>query len=161
MAEMLLTWTLRDAGWADVAVTDHQTQADAAASYVSEAPEDLLTAVARLVLGEAETRVQFEAEPTAFRWILRRDGHDVAIRLLELADGRAPDNAGTEIWSSRQSVDTLARTVLRCFDQVAHQHGEDEYRRRWRRPFPRSELEALRTAWRTSQSSRDDEQVSS
>jgi hypothetical protein len=63
-----------------------------------------LTAVARLVLGEKETRAQFEAEPTAFRWIFHREGTDVWIQLLELADSGKHDKAGTEIWSSWQTI---------------------------------------------------------
>ncbi|MEV6236445.1 hypothetical protein [Lentzea sp. NPDC051838] len=30
-----------------------------------------------------------------------------------------------------------------------HFHRKAEYEREWRRPFPRFELEGLRTAWRT------------
>jgi hypothetical protein len=47
---MAMTWQ-PDAGWADITVTDHQTEARIVASYVTAAPEDLLTAVARLVSG--------------------------------------------------------------------------------------------------------------
>ncbi|HZD70033.1 MAG TPA: hypothetical protein VFA45_14355, partial [Actinomycetes bacterium] len=67
MTRMALTWTLEGRGWAKCTVTDEQTQAEVTASYLSSAPEDLLTAVMRLVLGDNETRAQFEAEPTAFR----------------------------------------------------------------------------------------------
>ena len=100
------------------------------------------------MVGENETRAQFEAEPTAFRWIFHRDGSNVWIRLLELPDGRRHDNAGTEIWSSWQTVDTVARAMTRCFDEVARRYGESGYRSRWNEHFPRSELEALRAAWR-------------
>lgn len=151
MAGMSVTWSLAGSGWADIVVADHQAEAEATASYITTAPEDLLTAVARLVLGENETRAQFEAEPTAFRWIFYREGTDVWTRLLELPDGRKHDNAGTEIWSSWQTVDTVARAVVRCFDEVASKYGESGYRGKWNEHFPRFELEALRAAWRASQ----------
>ncbi|MEW2373885.1 hypothetical protein AB0940_31670 [Streptomyces sp. NPDC006656] len=112
----------------------------------------LLTAIARLISGEAETHAQFEAEPTAFRWIFYRAGNDVWIRLLQLSDGAAHDNAGTEIWSTQQSVGTVARAVIRCFDEVAKKYGESGYRGRWGEHFPRTELEALRSLWRTHRS---------
>lgn len=65
------------------------------------------------------------------------------------ADGRGlPDTAGTVIRSSHQTIETLARTAVRAFDQVAWELGEDGYRSRWGRAFPRSELEVLRSAWR-------------
>jgi hypothetical protein len=151
MAGMSMIWNLNGTGWADIVVADHQREAEATASYITAAPEDFLTAVARLVLGEGETRAQFEAEPTAFRWIFYREGNDVWIRLLELPDGRNHDNDGTEIWSSWQTVDTVARAVVRCFDDVVSKYGESGYRGKWNQHFPRSELEALRAAWRASQ----------
>jgi hypothetical protein len=145
---MALTWTLEGRGWAKCTVTDEQTQAEVTASYLSSAPEDLLTAVMRLVLGDNETRAQFEAEPTAFRWIFSRDGNDVWVQLLELTDGRRHDKAGTKIWSSRQAIDSVARAVIRCFDEVVWRYGASSYQDKWGQPFPRIELEALRTAWR-------------
>jgi hypothetical protein len=39
--------------------------------------------VSQLVAGESETRAQFDAEPTAYRWIFYRHGDDVWIRILE------------------------------------------------------------------------------
>ncbi|MCY0954798.1 hypothetical protein [Streptomyces sp. H27-S2] len=106
--------------------------------------------MARLVTGEAEARVHFEAEPTVFRWILYRAGTDVWIRVLELADGSEHDNAGTEIWSSQQSIGAVVRAVVRCFDEVARKYGESGYRGKWGEHFPRFELEALRDAWHKS-----------
>jgi hypothetical protein len=108
----------------------------------------LLGAVTRLVLGADEARAEFEAEPTVYRWIFRRTGEDADIRLLLVADHKLPDEAGTIIWRSRQPVDVLARVVVRAFDAVATTHGEVGYEARWGRPFPRFELDALRTAWR-------------
>ncbi|MFF2119124.1 hypothetical protein ACFVXH_17535 [Kitasatospora sp. NPDC058184] len=152
MADLRLIWTLDGPGWADCRVTDGQNDAEVTASYITNAPEDLLTAIARLVSGEAETRAQFEAEPTAFRWIFYREGDDVWIRLLRLPDGARHDNAGTEIWSTQQDVDTVARAVIRCFDDAATKYGESGYRGKWGEHFPRTELEALRSLWRTHRS---------
>ncbi|WP_411123813.1 hypothetical protein [Streptomyces sp. x-19] len=148
MTDLQLTWTLRGHGWADCRVADARAEADVTASYITEAPEDFLTAVARLFAGETETRVQFEAEPTAFRWIFYREGAAVWIRLLKLAHGSDHDNAGTEIWSTLQSIDVVAQAVIRCFDEVARHQGESGYRGKWGEHFPRAELEALRAARR-------------
>jgi len=145
---MRMTWVLDGRGWATCTVEDHQAKAEVSVSYISNAPEDLLTAVARLLTGQAETRAQFEAEPTAYRWIFYRQVDDVWICLLELPDGRAPDNKGTEIWSGRLGIDALGRAVIRCFDEVARTYGESGYRGTWGEHFPRIELEALRRLWR-------------
>lgn len=154
MADLQLVWTLSGHGWADCKVADARAEAEIIASYITNAPEDLLTAVARLVAGEAETRAQFEAEPTAFRWIFYRADDDVWIRLLELPDGSKHDNVGTEIWSSQQNIDVVARAVIRCFDEVAEKYDVSGYRGKWGEHFPRTELEALRSLWRTHRSDR-------
>ncbi|MFH0179110.1 hypothetical protein ACIA6D_42780 [Streptomyces cacaoi] len=147
MAHLRLAWVLSGRGWAECIVSDHQAEAEVTASCITTAPEDLLAAVTRLIVGETECRAQFEAEPTAFRWIFYREGTDVWIRLLELARGSDHDNRGTEIWSTQQNIDVVARAVIRCFDEVTREYGESAYRGKWGEHFPRIELEALRTAW--------------
>ncbi|WP_181018923.1 hypothetical protein [Streptomyces roseicoloratus] len=144
-----ITWTLAGSGWVDCTLEDHQARVELTASYIGNAPEGFLAAVARLVGGEAETRAQFEAEPTAYRWIFHREGEDTWLRLLELRDGSDHDNKGTEIWSSQLGIDQLARAVIRCFNEVAQTYGESSYRGKWGEHFPRTELEALRRLWRT------------
>ncbi|WP_369214098.1 hypothetical protein [Streptomyces flavofungini] len=142
-----ITWTLTGSGWADCTLEGHQEKAELTASYITSAPEDLLTAVARLVAGETETRAQVEAEPTAYRWIFYREGTDTWTRVLELRDSSEHDNRGTEIWSCQLGIDQLARAVIRCFDEVAQTYGESGYRGKWGEHFPRAELEALRRLW--------------
>ncbi|MGB3442538.1 MAG: hypothetical protein WBA97_27670 [Actinophytocola sp.] len=129
---------------------DDHASADAVASFVTDGPEQLLQAVARVLLYETDTQAEFEAEPTVYRWFFHRDGTAVAIRLVEAVNSNAPEQAGTVIWRSQQPTTTLARAVIRAFDNVAHALGEDGYETQWGRPFPRHELEALRSAWRTS-----------
>ncbi|WP_328665758.1 hypothetical protein [Streptomyces sp. NBC_00328] len=144
---MRMTWTLDGHGWANCTVEDQQAKVELTASYITSAPEEFLTAMARLVSGETDTRAQFEAEPTAFRWIFYRQGDDAWIRILELRRGSDHDNKGTEIWSSQLRIDALARAVIRCFDEVARTYDESGYRGKWGEHFPRTELEALRRLW--------------
>ncbi|MEW2252743.1 hypothetical protein [Streptomyces sp. NPDC006975] len=150
-----ITWTLGTHGWADCTVEDQQAKAELTASYISNAPEDFLTAVARLVAGEAENRAQFEAEPTVYRWIFYREGEDVWVRVLELRHGSDHDNKGTEIWSAQLPIDALVRAVIRCFDEVARSYGESGYHSKWGEHFPRTELEALRRLWHAHRRSDD------
>ncbi|WP_328322378.1 hypothetical protein [Streptomyces sp. NBC_00388] len=145
-----MTWTLDGHGWANCTVEDQQAKVELTVSYITSAPEEFLTTVARLVSGETETRAQFEAEPTAFRWIFYRHSDNVWIRLLQLPCGSDHDNKGTEIWSSQLHVDALARAVIRCFDDVARAYDESGYRGKWGEHFPRTELEGLRRVWKVS-----------
>ncbi|MGW0469820.1 hypothetical protein [Streptomyces coeruleorubidus] len=151
MQSLAITWTLGSRGWAVVKVADDQGEAEAVASYLTDAPEQFLCAVARLVLGDEETRAELEAEPQVYRWFFRRDGSVVDIRLVLADDVRAPDSTGVVVWSGRHTITALARSTVRAFDRIDHEQGEDAYWSRWGRPFPRTELEALRTAVRSHQ----------
>ncbi|MFI5533638.1 hypothetical protein ACIA8O_34390 [Kitasatospora sp. NPDC051853] len=145
-----ISWTLAGAGWAVCTLEDHRAGIELVASRIGRTPEELLTAVARITAGAAEERVRFEAEPTVHQWVVRREGEEARIRVLELRDGRerGGDGRETEIWSGRAGVERLARAVIRCFDEAARANGEDGYLDAWGEAFPRTELEALRRLWR-------------
>lgn len=129
MGSLAITWTLHSHGWAYVKVADDQGQAEVIASYVTDGPEQFLYAVARLMLGDEDTRA--------------------SIRLVRADDGRMPDTSGTLLWSGLHTVTALARSTVRAFDRIVHELGEESYEDQWGRPFPRAELEALRIAMRT------------
>ncbi|MFI6347726.1 hypothetical protein [Streptomyces sp. NPDC050560] len=189
-----VVWTLGAHGWATCAVAHGAHGTELAASYVGPGPEELLTAVVRLLAGEDGTSARFEAEPGTHLWTFRRiraaaggpADDPVLVRLLppdggspadrespeygapghgsaEYGDGGDPDGAGpdggdpdhagpdggarsTAAWSTVVEADTLARALVRCFDDVARAHGEDGYRALWGAPFPRTALESLRRA---------------
>ncbi|MFF3951546.1 hypothetical protein ACFYYN_43205 [Streptomyces sp. NPDC001902] len=153
MASLTITWTLRYQGWAYVKVADDQGESKVIASDITNGPEQFLNAICRLVEGDADTRAEFEGEPTAYRWFFHRDGSEVDIRLVMAEDREAPDASGAVLWSGRHSIMALSRSAVRAFDQVAHELGEEGYAAQWGRSFPRTELEALRTAMRIQGSS--------
>ncbi|MEU8002270.1 hypothetical protein AB0B66_14000 [Catellatospora sp. NPDC049111] len=144
---MRVGWRLQHHGWAVCALRDDAAYGEALVSYVTDGPEEFLTAVARIVLGQTHSRVQFEAEPAAYRLNFQRDRSEVDIRLSHVRTRDLPDEAGTTVWTSRQPLTVLARAVIRAFDAVDAEHGEAGYLSAWGRPFPRTELSALRSAW--------------
>lgn len=151
MTGMSFTWTIKGVGSADCRIADDQSEARVHVSYISTAPESFLNGVTRIVLGARHIKVHFEGEPGSHRWIFDRYGHYVDIRLLALEYGNLPESEGRIVWEShRQTVDALARAVIRGFDQVARDPGEDKYLKEWTSPFPRNELEDLRAAWRAT-----------
>jgi hypothetical protein len=148
MRSLAITWTLRHHGWALVEVADDQGEAEVLASYVADGPEQFLYAITRLVMGDADTRAELEGEPQVHRWFFHRDGPEADIRLVTADDGRAPDGSGAVLWSGRHTITALARSAVRAFDRVANELGEESYASQWGRPFPRTELEALRAVMR-------------
>ncbi|MGV9655233.1 hypothetical protein [Streptomyces sp. NPDC003554] len=146
VGSLSITWTLRHHGWAFVKVADDEGETEVFASYVTGAPEQFLCEITRLMLGKRDARVEFEGEPQVYRWFFHRDGSDVDIRLVRAKIDREPDNSGITLWSGRHTSAALGRSTVRAFDQIAHELGEEGYESQWGRPFPRTELEALRTA---------------
>ncbi|MFE3758685.1 hypothetical protein ACFXO9_30655 [Nocardia tengchongensis] len=104
---MSIHWQLEDFGWANVRVSDENMEATAVASYVTGAPQYLLRAVTDIVRGVPEARAEFEAEPTVYRWLFRRQGNEIDIRLLEVANYDLPtrqeSNAGAAVKPSGRS----------------------------------------------------------
>ncbi|MGW6054761.1 hypothetical protein [Streptomyces sp. NPDC055189] len=149
MAPLTITWKLWSHGWAFLKVADDHSASEVLASYVTDGPEQFLYAIARLATGERYARADLEGEPQIYRWFFHQDGPDVDIRLLVADDDQAPESSGTVLWAGCHPISVLARSAVRAFDQVAHDVGEEGYASQWGRPFPRPELEALRTAMRT------------
>ncbi|WP_431972100.1 hypothetical protein [Nocardia sp. bgisy134] len=143
MADMTMTWELAGTGWVRVHVSDNGNEAKAIASYLTEAPEDMLNAVASLRSGDATARVFFEAEPNAYIWLFDSTDSKVHIRLVGREYSDDPDSAETELWSTYQTLDHLVCTVIGAFEEVARQHGDDGYLKEWCRPFPHAALQAL------------------
>jgi hypothetical protein len=137
---LTIEWTLAGRGWAECTVSDGTASARLIASYITPAPEDLLGAVTRIVVGEPAAQAEFDAEPAIQNGSFHREGDAVQVRIASDGDG--------EPWTTRQDVGDLARAVIRAFDHVAWTIGPDADAERWGRPFPHRELEALRTAWR-------------
>ncbi|HEU5474271.1 MAG TPA: hypothetical protein VFV67_26790 [Actinophytocola sp.] len=148
MTGLRLRWLLTGPGWAQCFVGDDRSEVELTVSYVTTAPEELLVGITRLLLTETEIRVEFHAEPTVVRWDFHREDDQVSVRLLQLSDQDGPDRAGQVIWSTRQDIGTVARAVIRCFDDVVHTYGTSGYRGTWGDEFPGAELETLRSAWR-------------
>ena len=151
MTSLGITWTLLSHGWASVKVADDHGQGEAIVSYITDGPEQFLYAIARLVIGDGVTRVELGGEPQVYRWLFHRDGSEVDVRLILADDDRAPDDSAKVLWSGRHTVTALARSAVRAFDRIDHEQGEESYESHWGRPFPRTELEALRTAMRAHQ----------
>ncbi|WP_433672165.1 hypothetical protein ACQP06_11290 [Nocardia sp. CA-136227] len=145
---MSIHWQLEDFGWANVRVSDENIEATAVASYVTGAPQYLLRAATDIVRGVPEARAEFEAEPTVYRWLFRRQGNEIDIRLLEVDNYDLPDSSGIQRWRSCQTVWALAASVCICFRDVLRHYGFQGYLDQWGRPFPRNELEALISATR-------------
>lgn len=132
-------------------------------SRVTTAPEDLLSALTALLTGEGTASVRWRSESFLHHWhftcadsrlhvsVRRQPDHLEAPADSEAqAEGADAPADGAEIWSAHQPVRAFARALIKAFDHVLRVYGRIGYRQQWGAPFPRNELEALRTICRAA-----------
>ena len=147
MGDFAIDYRITGSGWAEASVRDAEGGVTVTASYLSDALRSLVDAASLLCEGLGESRCSWDEEPGEFRWIFRRVDHDVELRILRFDElwGGQPDQAGVEVFASRQPAATVVRAVLRAADAVLHRMSEDEYERAWHEhPYPRAAVERLR-----------------
>jgi hypothetical protein len=147
MAGLSLSWTVPGPGSSRCTIDDGKTHATVPASYLSDAPNDLIHTVTRVIEGSKLSRIQFAGEPGAYRWSFHRYGDFVDIEILSVTHERMSDSDGRPVWSTdRQPVADLARACVDCFTSLKDTLGEDTYERSWGFPFPATSLVLLTNA---------------
>ncbi|MFF3603057.1 hypothetical protein [Streptomyces sp. NPDC002463] len=148
--DLQFRWELVGVGGATYRIADGTSEHRAHVGYCTDALADLLYAVTGLYGDSSGERVSFDLEPVETRWLLRREGSDVAITVFEFPDGAtswgsSDETGGTLSWSSAQSRSALGHAVLEAAESVLREHGEAGYLEKWMRyPFPVAALQDLR-----------------
>jgi hypothetical protein len=121
---------------------------DLTASYIDDALGNLLRAVRLLVEGDAEARASWLEEPGEYRWVLRRHGDQVRVRILEFPGwSKPPDRKGAVLLDVRCDLCRLVAAVAAGARRALEEHGEAGYRKLWvYGEFPTEDLQALEAA---------------
>jgi hypothetical protein len=141
------SYALTGTGWAKAHLANDEMETTIPASYLSDSLGDLLEAVGVLLEGAVEARCSWDVEPGEYRWLFDRSGPDVRVRVLAFPElwGKAPDDAGTLVFETREPLRALASAVLEGALAVLDQYGEEKYKARWvEHPFPTAHLELIR-----------------
>lgn len=136
-------------GWSEVRLSDGEHVVLVEAWHLSDPLRDLLEAVTLAVEGVRETRCSWlHDEPGEWRWVFRRLGESVELRVLEFDTARdAPDEQGREIFRTLQPAQRLGRAVLSTGQRMLNDLGQEGELDEWvRHPFPVPQLERLRRA---------------
>jgi hypothetical protein len=135
-------------GWADARIAIGHEFATPTASYLSDALGDLIRAVRALCEGAHEARASWDEEPGEYRWIFRRGGSTVRVRLLAFPEWRAvvdaPDADGEVLLDAECHVSDLGSAIASGARRLLDEVGADAYHEKWvEDPFPVDELTAL------------------
>ena len=133
-------------GWAMATLDDGLDVVEFEVSYLSDAPRDLLLAVAAVQDGATFASASWHLEPEERRWQLYRSGCEVTVGVLAFADlfAHQPDVEGQLIFACRDSVNGIAAAIAHGFRVVLDEFGEKGYRRWWpEHQFPTGLLELV------------------
>jgi len=145
-----ISYQLVGTGWSECTVRVNGAHATVSASYLSNALEDLVTAVTAALRGHPRPTASFAEEPGEYRWVFEPtpDGQ-VRVRILEFQElwGDRPDQEGKEIFSAQCRLRTFAGALLSELQRLEQTHGLKGYQERWvEHEFPKermAELEGL------------------
>lgn len=117
-------------------------------SYLSDAPADLIMAVALLFEGRSETVCSWQEEPGQYRWLFKREESVISIQVLwfDTAFSRKYNEDGMEVFSAGDELLRFSRKVLRAFHAISLKYTEEEYHQTWGYDFPAQELNRLKDA---------------
>ncbi|WP_107091982.1 MULTISPECIES: hypothetical protein [unclassified Streptomyces] len=156
--DLQFTWELVGVGGVTYRIDDGVSEHETHIGYCTDALADLLYAMTGLYGDSSGERFSFDREPMETRWLLRRQGVDVAVDVFEFPDGATSwgsldETGGVLLWSSTQPRSVLCHAVVEAVEVVLREHGETGYQEKWvRHPFPVAALQDLRRLHR-----RDDE----
>jgi hypothetical protein len=136
-------------GWLNATLSNGEETVAITASYLSDAPGDLLRATLSLVEGAPEARVIWMEEPGEYRFILRGAGIDLHLELLWFDDwsNRRSDAQGKTVLKGQERLESWRKQVASEFNRLYREWGEDGYKERWiKYEFPTAEFQRLRVA---------------
>ena len=124
-----IAYDIVGAGWAKCTIRVDDACATVTASYLSDALDDLASAVAASLRGHPHATASFTEEPGEYRWIFEpvSEGR-VSVRILEFKEmwGGRPDEDGAVIFHAQCRLRTLAaRCCLSYRDWNAHMGWQD------------------------------------
>lgn len=140
-------------GWATAGISLRGLRAVVSASHVADALGDLLRAVSDLCVGAEESRCAWAEDPGEFRWILRRAGGAVLVRIVHVTTyaPEARDDDGHTVWEGSVPLQDLVRAVVDAAQSVLEDVASDPSAAGWQAyGFPHgtvAELESHLASW--------------
>ena len=139
-----LTINIVDHGWLEAVVNSDEHNACVTASYLTDAPANLLVAVAILVEGQREARCIWQEEPGEYRWVLRREGNTIRIQILwfESTYSNQDDMQGQVIFAGQDELIPFGESLIAAISK----YSIENYKKIWGYDFPLQEIDRLTVA---------------
>lgn len=143
-----ISFELIGRGWVEATLSNGEKDVTINASYLSDAPNDLIIAVAVLLEGVKETTCSWQEEPGEYRWLLKREDDSVSIQVLLLKQSFSRQNnlSGQKIIVGQEDLDKFTQQIINEFDTIATKYTFNGYKNYWGYEFPINALNRLKVA---------------
>jgi hypothetical protein len=133
-------------GWIKAILNSEGKETVITGSYLSNAPADMIMAVALLFEGRRETECAWQEEPGQYKWLFKKEKRDISIQVLWInkAFRRKCNEDGEIVFSAIADLLHFSRMVLRVFNTISLKYTAEEYRKIWGYDFPVQELSRLK-----------------
>lgn len=135
-------------GWIDVTLATLDNEIKIIASYLLDAPNDLIIALALLLEGLNETVCLWQDEPGEYRWVFTKQENYFELKILQLEETfshKSNENANL-IFCGTDNLVKFSHKILREFDAIKIQHTVDGYKKLWGHEYPSKAIKRLRCA---------------
>jgi len=129
-----IQYNLVGRGWAECIVEIEHHQARLTASYLADALDGLLDAVAVVTNAADESTASFVEEPGEYRWCFKRTSQErLSVRIVwfDKAWSNRSDEKGKVILEAECRLRTFAGAILSASQRVLATHGLEGYREKW------------------------------
>ncbi len=137
---------LTDHGWIDATLNDeNDNMMIITASYLSDAPYDLIMALALICEGVNETMCLWNDEPGAYQWIFKRQSNLLKLEIIQSEQTfKYPSIDKSHIeFSGYENLGKFVHRVLREFSMLKSEYSTDGYQNLWGHEFPLQALTRL------------------
>lgn len=133
-------------GWMEATLIDENNNAKIiSASYLSDAPYDLIMALALICEGVNDTQCLWNNEPGGYQWVFSRLNNNLELKIIQ--SEHAFKNPSTDkdhiIFSGHENLGKFAHKVLREFNIIKTYYSTDGYENLWKHKFPLQALSRL------------------
>lgn len=135
-------------GWIEATLLTEEKEVTIRATYFSDAPNDLIVAVALLLEGANETMCKWQEEPGEYRWIFKRDNNLVNIQVFQVEQSFSKKNnkSGIMVFADKEDLYLFTRQILNEFNTITFEFNSESYKNNWGYEFPLSALNRLKKA---------------
>jgi len=139
---------LVDLGWIEAKLSNDVIEKYIAASYISDALRDFISAVISIVNGSKNASCNWQEEPGQFRFVFTSKDTLLTLKIINFnkSFSEKDDHNGDLVFEGTENLNSFAKNIKHEYDRLLYELGEEGYKNIWNYEFPLYELNCLKLA---------------